>query len=374
MDHVTVQLLKDRFDLADGEAEHILGSFVDAVERRLEEFGICHVAGVGSFVRAPGDSRISFEPAEALIRAVNVRFADLPVYEIGPGSTPRPESESPGAEPATESRSIPSRSPSPPVAPSRAPEQPTERHPPKTDTPIPASSATAAPEADEPDQKLPATNGPSNESSPTKPRDSGRRSVAGSRRPRTRRRKSSGGVKPVWFVLPLLVALVAVAVWIMQRPASEPAAPLAEETAPAAPESGANADADVDAGEPPPPDGLDDPAEVQTEPSADAGISADAEADAATAADDEAREAPLDRTVDGYTMIVGSSPDRTSADEQIRRFTELDLPYGVLDYSEDGSPMYRLAVGLFDSVEQADSARQAMADALPSGTWVWRIR
>lgn len=391
MDHATVRLLKDRFDLADGEAEHILGSFVEAVEQNLEEFGICHVTGVGSFVRAPGDSKISFEPADALRRAVNVRFADLPVYEIDSGAASRPDSDSPSAGSTAESRTAPPRGTPPPPVRDRTPDRtrdrplgrPAENRQPDAETPnreIPSTESKvtdSSPAASSSAEPVPRASSPS-AASPTDPPNSSRPQRTGSRAPHKRRQRSSGGSKTVWFVLPLLIALVAAGVWFIQRPASDPA-PVAEEIAPTVPEPGVDSGADAvpDTDDPAPQDATpgqaqadsDPPAEVEPPQQEAADIAADDAVD-----DAETSENLLNRNVDGYTMIVGSSPDRTAADEQISRFTELDLPYGVLDYSEDGSPMYRLAVGLFDSAEQADSVRQAMADTLPSGTWVWRIR
>jgi hypothetical protein len=92
------------------------------------------------------------------------------------------------------------------------------------------------------------------------------------------------------------------------------------------------------------------------------------------AAASPAERGTLDRRTDGYTLIVGSSVDRRAADQQIARFSELDMPFGVLGYTEDDVTRYRLAVGRFNSAAEADSVRQSMSNVLPAGTWVWHIR
>lgn len=82
----------------------------------------------------------------------------------------------------------------------------------------------------------------------------------------------------------------------------------------------------------------------------------------------------FDTTADGYTLIVGSTVIETDAVEGIQRYRQLGLPAAVLSYVEDGSVRFRLAVGRYESAAIADQARQELADRLPDGTWVRRIR
>ena len=82
----------------------------------------------------------------------------------------------------------------------------------------------------------------------------------------------------------------------------------------------------------------------------------------------------FDTTAEGYTLIVGSTVIEADAVEGIQRYRQLGLPAAVLSYVEDGSVRYRLAVGRYESAAVADQARQEMADRLPDGTWVRRIR
>lgn len=372
MAHATLEILKERFSLERGEAEHILGSFVDSVENSLEEYGICHVAGVGSFVRAPGDRRISFDPAESLTRAANVRFADLPVYEVDrsvtSGETPRSPVRS---TPPLPTAQPPSTGPEPPRPPRTASAEPRlsdasgEPEEASVDSPVPAPETP--PEEREPVVQAPDTASADGAGSPRNP------SLAGRRRSRSGRGGSAGGRRAAWFALPVFIALIAATVWFIQRPSSEQE-PVARETPPATaeretpPENGTTTPEDAETVQDDPVSG--DP----TDTDAPAEVEPPASQQATDATADPLPDYALDRSVDGYTLIVGSSPDRGAATGQLSRFTELDLPFGVLDYSEDGSSMYRLAVGLYDSAEQADSARQAMSGVLPSGTWVWRIR
>ncbi|NNF03279.1 MAG: SPOR domain-containing protein [Rhodothermales bacterium] len=178
----------------------------------------------------------------------------------------------------------------------------------------------------------------------------------------------------MWFAIPIVVALIAAAVWFFQRPDSASETTAGDSITSVQPFEAQPADP---TGTEPESGGVDEgPVTSQAEGANDAEqtpAEATPDDDAPAPSDPEPAYA-LDRSVDGYTLIVGSSPDRAAADEQMSNYTELDLPFGVLDYSEEESSMYRLAIGLYDSAQQADSARQAMAGALPSGTWVWRIR
>ncbi len=85
--------------------------------------------------------------------------------------------------------------------------------------------------------------------------------------------------------------------------------------------------------------------------------------------------ASIDPNSSGYTLIVGSSLSRASAETEMNRFSNLGHPVALLSYPDgDGQARHRIAVGEFATADEADSARQAMANRLPDGTWVRRIR
>lgn len=82
----------------------------------------------------------------------------------------------------------------------------------------------------------------------------------------------------------------------------------------------------------------------------------------------------FDTTRAGFTLITAST---TSADEA-RRGAEsvrsFGHPVAVLAYNESRTTRFRVGLGVFPSLAAADSARLALADRLPTGTWIRRIR
>jgi nucleoid DNA-binding protein len=110
------------------------------------------------------------------------------------------------------------------------------------------------------------------------------------------------------------------------------------------------------------------------------GTTAEASRPAPPPAEDPTRRAPgvaqqdFDTSTSGYTLVVASTLVESDAISGIQRYRQLGLPAAVLAYEDDGDVRYRLAVGLYESAAAADRARQEMADRLPTGTWVRRIR
>ncbi|MCH8276110.1 MAG: hypothetical protein IIA50_01015 [Bacteroidetes bacterium] len=82
----------------------------------------------------------------------------------------------------------------------------------------------------------------------------------------------------------------------------------------------------------------------------------------------------LTRMSDGYTMIVGSTFSIEAAVQELSRYTEMGFVTGVLTYDDEGVSRLRMAVGQFETIEEADSMRIALSDQLPEGTWIRRIR
>jgi nucleoid DNA-binding protein len=110
------------------------------------------------------------------------------------------------------------------------------------------------------------------------------------------------------------------------------------------------------------------------------GTTAEASRPAPPPAEEAIRPAPavaqqdFDTSTAGYTLVVASTVVESDALAGIQRYRQLGLPAAVLAYEDDGSVRYRLAVGLYESAAAADRARKEMADRLPAGTWVRRIR
>ena len=82
----------------------------------------------------------------------------------------------------------------------------------------------------------------------------------------------------------------------------------------------------------------------------------------------------LTRKSDGYTMIVGSTFSIEAAVQELSRYTEMGFITGVLTYDDEGVSRLRMAVGQFETIEEADSMRIALSDQLPEGTWIRRFR
>lgn len=87
-----------------------------------------------------------------------------------------------------------------------------------------------------------------------------------------------------------------------------------------------------------------------------------------------ASQSELVRGMGGYTLVVGSTMNETTARQTLLEFSRLELPMGVLGYESNDVTRYRLAVGHYESAALADSARIQWATELPEGTWVLAIR
>lgn len=80
------------------------------------------------------------------------------------------------------------------------------------------------------------------------------------------------------------------------------------------------------------------------------------------------------RGMGGYTLVVASTLNEQTARRALPTFRSLGLPLGILAYESEDPIRYRIAVGHYDSVVEADSARNRLASDLPEGTWVLPVR
>lgn len=80
------------------------------------------------------------------------------------------------------------------------------------------------------------------------------------------------------------------------------------------------------------------------------------------------------RQTSGYTLIVGRSSSLDDADNQIRRYSSLGLPLAIVEYEDNGITRFRLAVGRYDTIDDAQQDMQNLDSQLPGGTWIRRIR
>lgn len=82
----------------------------------------------------------------------------------------------------------------------------------------------------------------------------------------------------------------------------------------------------------------------------------------------------FERSASGYTLVVGAVSSLSDGESEMRRFSGLSLPLAILEYDANGITRFRLAVGQFETVEDAQLAMRGASGQLPEGTWVRRIR
>ncbi len=86
----------------------------------------------------------------------------------------------------------------------------------------------------------------------------------------------------------------------------------------------------------------------------------------------------LDRRAGGYTLIVSSQETVDEANaialELSRRLADEDLPIDVLRGAARGQTWYRVAIGQFSRQSIATREQRRLAERLPEGAWVLRIR
>jgi len=80
------------------------------------------------------------------------------------------------------------------------------------------------------------------------------------------------------------------------------------------------------------------------------------------------------RQTSGYTLVVGRSSSLERADNQIKTYSSLGVPLAIVEYEDNGITLFRLAVGRYDTVDEAQQGIQNLGSQLPGGTWIRRIR
>jgi hypothetical protein len=82
----------------------------------------------------------------------------------------------------------------------------------------------------------------------------------------------------------------------------------------------------------------------------------------------------IDPEAGGFTLVIGSETMVERLNEVAARYTALDAPIGVLRGQSDGLTRYRLALGQFESMSDADTFREEHVSQLPADAWILRIR
>ncbi|GEM_PF-4441277 len=76
----------------------------------------------------------------------------------------------------------------------------------------------------------------------------------------------------------------------------------------------------------------------------------------------------------GYTWVVASVASREKAEEIAARYRAQGYRTGVLEGRVQGRPIYRVGIGQFASIEEAQQARRELPPDAPRDAWILRIR
>lgn len=179
-------------------------------------------------------------------------------------------------------------------------------------------------------------------------------------RPPSRRSRNRRDPKPIWFGVGIIVIVAAAAVAYFTLPDTPPAPEQAATMESTAPEQADTAEAEslaTAAAEPPTEAG---------DPSA---------ADAVPAPPDPLRgDEPLDPDAGGLTIVVLSTTDSVTAGEAAQQYGAQGLRASVVPEQQDGVTRYRVAIGQFDTLEDANAQREALAGSeLPADAWILRF-
>ncbi len=76
----------------------------------------------------------------------------------------------------------------------------------------------------------------------------------------------------------------------------------------------------------------------------------------------------------GYTWVVASVASRKKAEEIAARYRSMGFRTGVLEGTIQGRRIFRVGIGQFASIEEAQRARRALPPDAPRDAWILRIR
>ena len=152
----------------------------------------------------------------------------------------------------------------------------------------------------------------------------------------------------------LLLALVGL-LWALNR---EPAAPVVAERPPVP--------ADTVAALPPPVD----TAAVAVDTAA---VATPDPTPPAPSADPLRSSAGIDRADGGFSWIVASEFSREPAERRVAAFREQGFRADVIAEEAAGRTRYRVALGQFTSIDEADRFRSDLPAGVPADTWLLRL-
>ncbi len=333
-----IHQLAKRLGCTPEAAEVALRQYVARLQQQLEQEGQATLPGLGHLTRS--EEGLHFEPDASLAQAVNHRFAGLEPVVVEPPSPQayrKTEVVPPEGEAAEEAAPSPFYEVEPEAPPAEAP-------------PYEADEAASAAVEETPAALAPEPEPEAASTEPTPP-PSPEPSLRPPRPPRFHVEEERRRGLPVWVPAALLIVVLgAVAVWFLlfSRPSEPELAP------PASPQ-----------------------AEVQTTtPPETTAAAATPTADTAAATSASTAEASPTAS-GGYALIVGSTTSQTAAERIAERFRRAPATQGlsvtIVTTTTDGTTRYRVAVGRYNSPEEALAAKRQLGNVLPPDAWVLRI-
>jgi len=193
---------------------------------------------------------------------------------------------------------------------------------------------------------------------------------AHSRSPRRYERSQSGSSRTALLAIAIVVLIVASALiyrFVVAPPEDEPAMAAAQEDVQTA--SDDSTDAMAAAGDPAASDSTMGPMNAST---SDSTMTPAQEPPTATAP--VSTVDAITKGMGGYTLVVSSTLNESTARAELNNYAALGWPMGVLAYETEDLTRYRIAVGHYSTAAEADAARNQFADNLPEGTWVLSVR
>jgi hypothetical protein len=158
--------------------------------------------------------------------------------------------------------------------------------------------------------------------------------------------RRSTGTRAYWLAIPLLIAAIAVVLWLLRQTERTP--DTLEQTTSEGSEVAAQESA------PPPQPEV---AEVQVEPWS---------------------PGTVDRRAGGFTIVASSQASRREAIAFAERLAadlqDESLPIDVFRGTAEGRARYRVGIGQFATIESAALAMERLSSRLPGGVWILRIR
>ena len=86
-----------------------------------------------------------------------------------------------------------------------------------------------------------------------------------------------------------------------------------------------------------------------------------------------AGSAPIQLDADGFTWVVSSIADRGEADQIVERYRRAGFRARVIEGRLNGRPSYRIAIGQFDSREDAYRVRDLLPADIRDRDDIWTL-